>query len=86
MNMQLEGSTGAIIQPLYKEKGWIKLVGLVNFISGIIACCTIFGAVTGWIPVWIGYLLMQAEKSLTYGYENQNASSRYRSLLRTRFL
>jgi len=71
-DLRLEGSTAAIIQPLYEAKGWIKFLGLVYFISGIIACLTIFGAVTGWIPVWIGHLLMKAEKFLTAGYENGN--------------
>jgi hypothetical protein len=69
---QLHGSTGAIIEPLYKDKGWIKLVGLVHFIAGIIACCTIVGAFTGWIPLWIGYLLIQVEKLIKSGYENGN--------------
>lgn len=71
-NIQLEGNTAAIVQPLYVEKGWIKLIGLVYFITGIISCATIIGAVTGWIPVWIGHLLMKAEKSLKAGYENGN--------------
>jgi len=71
-NFQLEGNTAAIVQPLYEAKGWIRLIGLFHFITGIIACCFIFPAITAWIPIWIGHLLIRAEKSLKAGYENGN--------------
>lgn len=70
--IQTEKSSAAIIQPLYEVKGWMKFLGVIYMISGILACITIFGAITGWIPIWIGHLLMKTSKSLEDGYGNNN--------------
>ena len=42
---------------------WMKLIGVLSFISGVITCLTIIGAVIGWIPIWSGLSLMKAANS-----------------------
>ncbi len=51
--------TGSL-SPLIQNAGWIKLVGGVILVQGILICLTIFGAVVGWLPVWIGMCYFQA--------------------------
>ena len=52
--------------------GWLKFLGSLNIVGGVIYCITIFGAVFGWIPIWIGVLLNNASASLRAGYDGRN--------------
>jgi hypothetical protein len=60
---------------LYDVSGWLKFLGILNIVAGVIYCCTIFGAVFGWIPIWIGVLLNNAGNSLRAGYGGRNAGA-----------
>ena len=46
--------------PLYEARGWMKLLGVVNLISGILVAITIVGILVAWLPIWLGVLLFQA--------------------------
>lgn len=41
-------------------KGWMKFLGLMNIIGGALNCLSIVGILWGWIPIWIGIILMGA--------------------------
>ena len=60
------------LAPLCKASGWIKLLGIVNIIIGVIYCITIIGLIIGWLPLWIGITLNRASNSLKAGYEQSN--------------
>ena len=47
-------------QPLAAGKGWIKFVGIVNIVMGVLTALSIIGILWAWIPIWVGVLLMQA--------------------------
>ena len=61
------------VAPLYNVAGWLKLLGILNIIGGVIYCLTIIGAVIGWLPLWIGISLNNASNSLRRGYEQRRA-------------
>jgi hypothetical protein len=67
----MNGSTAApdpLIQeisiPLYRGKGWLKFVGIVSIVSGVISALSIFGIVFAWLPIWMGVLLFQSASSV----------------------
>ncbi len=39
--------------------GWIKFFAIVNIINGVLACLTVVGAVVGWLPIWLGVILLK---------------------------
>ncbi len=47
---------------LAENAGWAKLLGVVFMIAGIIYCLTIIGAVVGWVPIWLGLILMRVAR------------------------
>ncbi len=40
--------------------GWLKFVGIVTIIGGIITALSIIGILMAWLPIWLGVLLWQA--------------------------
>lgn len=46
--------------PLAAGKGWMKLLGVVFIIQGVLAAITIIGIIVAWLPIWIGVLLLQS--------------------------
>ncbi len=46
--------------PLFQSKGWMKLLGVVMIIQGIIMVFTIVGIIFCWLPIWLGLLLFKA--------------------------
>jgi hypothetical protein len=58
----------ASVRPLCDVAGWLKFLGIVNIIVGVIYCITIIGAIFGWLPLWIGVLLKNASNELGQGY------------------
>lgn len=50
----------------------MKLVGIVFIIIGIFYCLTIIGAIVGWLPILMGFKLVNASKKLKMGFDNRN--------------
>jgi len=46
--------------PLYQAKGWMKLLGVLSFIYGVLSIFTIVGILFCWLPIWVGLLLFKA--------------------------
>ena len=46
--------------PLYQAKGWMKLLGIVMIINGVVIALSIIGIIVAWLPIWLGVLLFQA--------------------------
>lgn len=46
--------------PIYQSKGWMKLLGVVFIINGILAVFTLVGILICWLPIWLGILLFKA--------------------------
>ena len=39
---------------------WVKLLGIINIISGALTALTLVGIIIAWLPIWLGILLFQA--------------------------
>ena len=39
--------------PLYRVKGWLKFVGVMLIIDGVLLVFTFVGIVVCWIPIWL---------------------------------
>ncbi len=60
------------IAPLVQVAGWMKFLGILNIIAGVIYCLTIIGLIFGWVPIWIGISLNKASNSLQSGYARRS--------------
>ena len=45
--------------PLYQAKGWMKLLGVLMIIAGILYAITLVGIIVCWLPIWMGILLFK---------------------------
>ena len=63
------GYSSGVMQPLYEARTMMKIWGWMNFIIGILYCLTIFGAVIGWLFIWMGWLVKGAGEAVTIGIE-----------------
>ncbi len=57
-----------LIEPLYRGKFWMQLVGVMLIISGVFTALSIVGILICWIPIWAGISLMQAAGSIDQAY------------------
>ena len=39
---------------------WVKLLGIINIVSGALAALSLVGIIIAWLPIWLGILLFQA--------------------------
>ena len=59
---------------LYEVRGWIRLLGILNIIGGVLYCLTICGIIIGWLPIWIGINFNAATSHLETAFQNGNAA------------
>ncbi len=57
-----------LIEPLYRGKFWMQLVGVMLIIGGLFTALSIAGILICWIPIWAGISLMQATGSIDQAY------------------
>lgn len=69
-----------LINPLYRGKLWIKLLGIMSIIYGVISALTIFGLIIAWLPIWIGVTLFQASTAIEEAYLTQNQGAFLKAL------
>lgn len=77
-----------IIEPLYRSRFWMQLLGIMLILMGALTAISIIGLVVAWIPVWAGVALFQAAGAAKRGYENhsEDAIKQTMGKLRTYFL
>ena len=68
----IPGLDFASVAPLCHAAGWLKFLGILNIIAGVIYCLTIIGLIIGWLPIWIGISLNKASDALKAGYAQQD--------------
>ncbi len=60
------------VEPLCRRAGWIKFFGVLLLVVGVLYCLTIVGIIFGWLPIWIGVLLLKSSTNLRDGYFEQD--------------
>jgi len=66
--------------PVYQSRGWMKLIGVLMIIGGVLYAITIVGIIIAWLPIWMGVVLFQAGSSSEQAYFNGDKFSLIRSL------
>ena len=83
-----QGLVQQISYPLYECRGWMKLVGVMYIINGVMLAITIVGILFAWLPIWIGVLVFQAATAAEEAYYNGSEYELTKSLskLKTFFI
>ena len=57
---------------------WLKFIGVMAIIYGVISAITIIGILIAWLPIWMGVLLFQAGNAAkdSQMLDNGNAAGR----------
>jgi Family of unknown function (DUF5362) len=50
--------------PLFQARGWLKFLGVLEIIAGVLYALTIVGLLFAWLPIWMGVLMYQAGSSI----------------------
>jgi hypothetical protein len=82
------GSTVAnVMRPLNDAAGWMKLIGTLGIIYGVLMGLTIIGLIVAWLPIWMGILLRGAavEAQAAYASGDEVAAVTATSKLQTIF-
>lgn len=62
--MESSVTTPAINQTVQQNvrgmKGWLKLLGIVQIVAGILQALSIVGIIWAWLPIWMGVILNSA--------------------------
>ena len=58
----------AVSAPLYQAKGWIKFIGVVLLVTGIMYAITTVGLIVARLPIWLGVLLIQVSRRINEAY------------------
>jgi hypothetical protein len=76
--MNTRSAVEEILGPIVDGKFWMKLLGVLMIISGVLQALTIIGIIVAWLPIWLGVLLFQsagaAEQAII---SNDPARARY---------
>ncbi len=74
--------------PIHQSRNWLKLLGVLSILSGILAVFTIVGIVIAWLPIWLGVLLYQSGELVDRAYMSGDERALIASLskLKTYFL
>ena len=67
MEAGTQDNTAAIREvslPIYQTKGWLRLLGVLSIISGVMSAMSIVGILFAWLPIWVGVLLLQSASSI----------------------
>jgi hypothetical protein len=76
-----------VISPLDAAAGWMKLIGTVSIIYGVLTALTIIGLLIAWLPIWMGVLTRKAatQAQLAYTSGDEHAAIESTNSLRTIF-
>jgi hypothetical protein len=80
MNNEQANMIKEVSIPLYQARGWMKLLGILNIIGGVLAALSIVGIIIAWLPIWMGVILYQAGSSSEQAYFNGDKYSLGKSL------
>lgn len=76
--------------PLFNSKFWMKLMGVVMIVYGVLVVIFTFGIglIVAWLPIWIGVLLFQSANAIDVAYNqgDQDAAIRAMDKLKLYFI
>lgn len=66
--------------PIYQSKGWLKFLGILSIIQGIMVALTIIGIIIAWLPIWIGVVLYQSATTVEAAHVSGDKLMLFRAL------
>jgi hypothetical protein len=75
-------ATREIGQPLASAAGWMKFIGIMFIIQGVLTALTLVGILIAWLPIWIGVLLLQSAGAAQRSHLQDDANALIESLSR----
>lgn len=64
-----------IVESVKGLKSWLKFLGILSIIGGILYALTLVGIIFAWLPIWLGVILNQAgSKAAEYAERGDNSS------------
>jgi len=51
-----------VYEELSRASGWMKAMGILYIVGGILSAITIVGIIYAWLPIWMGVIVYQAGK------------------------
>jgi Family of unknown function (DUF5362) len=82
-----DSSVSRVMRPLDAAAGWMKLIGTVSIVYGVLTALTIVGLLFAWLPIWLGVLTRKAavQAQVAYASGDENAAIASTDSLRTIF-
>ncbi|RMD69035.1 MAG: hypothetical protein D6819_07980 [Gammaproteobacteria bacterium] len=50
--------------PLFQSKGWMRFLGVIMVVYGVLIALTIVGILFAWLPIWMGVVLYQSANAI----------------------
>lgn len=79
-DMNTEGTVKELTLPLFNAKFWMKLMGVVMIIYGVLVALSIIGLIIAWLPIWIGVLLFQSAGAIETAFHMGDRDAAIRGL------
>ena len=61
-----------VYEELSRASGWMKAMGILSIVGGILSAITIVGIIYAWLPIWMGVIVYQAGKSAQIASTNKD--------------
>ena len=61
-----------VYEELSRASGWMRAMGILSIVGGILCAITIVGIIFAWLPIWIGVIVYQAGKSAQMASTNRD--------------
>jgi hypothetical protein len=56
--------------PIFESKGWLRLLGVLAIVYGVLIALSIVGIIIAWLPIWMGVLLYQSSTSIERAFRH----------------
>ncbi len=66
--------------PIYQGRNWIKFLGVLSVIQGVVMVFTVVGILIAWLPIWMGVILYQSATKMEQAYATGNKGGFYESM------
>ncbi len=83
-NTQGNDQIRRVAAPLNEAQMWMKLVGVLAIVYGLLTAISIVGIVVAWLPIWMGMLLFQSASRAETAYMSGNEKALVDSLSKIR--
>ena len=66
--------------PIYQGRNWIKFLGVMSIIQGVVMVFTLVGIIIAWLPIWMGVILYQSATKMEQAYATGDKGGFYESM------